>query len=76
VPFTPPGRPFAAIPEARVRRPLQCLHGLKFKQETIMKALNYLAALSLSLILSLVPFAVIAVNDAANSTHALGMEGR
>ena len=44
-----------------------------------MKALNYLAALSLSLILGLMPFAVIAVDEAAaapNSTHALGMEGR
>jgi hypothetical protein len=44
-----------------------------------MKALNYLAALSLSLILGLMPFAVIAVDDVAaatNSTHALGMEGR
>jgi hypothetical protein len=63
VPFTPPDRPFAAITEARAGRPLQCLHGLKIQQETIMKALNYFAALSLSLILSLMPFAVIAIND-------------
>jgi hypothetical protein len=52
-----------------------------------MKTLNKLAALSLSLILGLVPFAVIAVNDvvtkaevvnsdAANTGHALGLEGR
>jgi hypothetical protein len=53
-----------------------------------MKTLNSLAALSLSLILGLAPFALIAANDmavatpkfstvvAANSEHALGMEGR
>ncbi len=53
-----------------------------------MKALNGLAALSLSLILGLAPFAVIAVDDfvvaksglsttaAANPQHALGVEGR
>ena len=53
-----------------------------------MKALNNLAALSLSLILGLAPFAVIAVNDvvvskaeafnsdAGNAGHALGLEGR
>jgi hypothetical protein len=52
-----------------------------------MKALTNLAALSLSLILGLMPFAVIAVNDsvakaevvnmdAPHSGHALGMEGR
>jgi hypothetical protein len=53
-----------------------------------MKALNGFAALSLSLILGLVPFALIAVDDivvakaevsttaAAHSAHALGMEGR
>ena len=53
-----------------------------------MKALNYLAALSLSAILGLIPFAVIAVDDVAvakaqvtnvdgtNPVHALGMEGR
>jgi hypothetical protein len=53
-----------------------------------MKALNHLAALSLSLILGLMPFAVIAVDDAAATkaqmvnvdvtgpVHALGMEGR
>jgi hypothetical protein len=50
-----------------------------------MKTLNRFAALSLSLILGLAPFALIAVNDlavaspkistapAANSVHALGM---
>jgi hypothetical protein len=88
VPFTPPDRPFAAISEAQADRPLQCLHGLKFTLETIMKALNYFAALSLSLVLGLMPFAVIAVNDLAaakpvvsnlytpNPVHALGMEGR
>jgi hypothetical protein len=54
----------------------------------IMKALTNLAALSLSLILGLIPFAVIAVDDlvtakaevvnmdAVNSSHALGLEGR
>jgi hypothetical protein len=53
-----------------------------------MKTLTGLAALSLSLILGLVPFALIAADDfvvakaeisttvAANSEHALGMEGR
>lgn len=53
-----------------------------------MKALNSLAALSLSLILGLLPFAVIAVDDIAvakaevstpvapNPEHALGTEGR
>jgi hypothetical protein len=53
-----------------------------------MKALNYLAALSLSFILGVMPFAVITLDeaaaakaqvvsaDAANSVHALGMEGR
>jgi hypothetical protein len=54
-----------------------------------MKALTNLAALSLSLILGLMPFAVIAVNDlvatkahvvnmmdAVNSSPAPGMEGR
>jgi hypothetical protein len=53
-----------------------------------MKALHGLAALSLSFILGLVPFALIAVDDfvvaktevsttvAADSVHALGMEGR
>lgn len=53
-----------------------------------MKTLNSFAALSLSLILGLVPFALIAADDfavakaeistpvAANSGHALGMEGR
>jgi hypothetical protein len=54
----------------------------------LMKTLNNLAALSLSLILGLMPFAVIALNDSAvakaevinvdaiNPGHALGMEGR
>jgi hypothetical protein len=53
-----------------------------------MKTLNSFAALSLSLILGLAPFALIAVNDlavakaetsttvAADPVHALGMEGR
>jgi hypothetical protein len=53
-----------------------------------MKALNGLAALSLSLILGLVPFALIAVDDvvvakaavsttvASNPEHAPGVEGR
>jgi hypothetical protein len=53
-----------------------------------MKTLNGFAALSLSLILGLVPFALIAVDDfvvaktdvstpvAANAEHALGSEGR
>jgi hypothetical protein len=53
-----------------------------------MKALNYLAALSLSLILGVAPFAVIAVDDfvvakadvsttvASDANHALGTEGR
>jgi hypothetical protein len=53
-----------------------------------MKTLTGLAALSLSLILGLVPFALIAADDfvvakaeisttlAANSDHALGMERR
>ena len=53
-----------------------------------MKALNGFAALSLSLILGLVPFALIAVDDvvvakaevstsvASHSEHALGLEGR
>jgi hypothetical protein len=54
----------------------------------LMKTLNSLAALSLSLILGLAPFAVIAVDDfvvakaevtsssASNPEHALGVEGR
>jgi hypothetical protein len=53
-----------------------------------MKTLNGFAAVALSLILGLVPFAVIAVDDfvvakaevstsvASHSEHALGMEGR
>jgi hypothetical protein len=53
-----------------------------------MKTLNGFAALSLSLILGLSPFALIAVDDfvvakaevsttvTANAEHALGMEGR
>ena len=53
-----------------------------------MKTIHGFAALSLSLILGLVPFALIAVDDfvvakaevsttvAANAEHALGMEGR
>ncbi|HEX3914063.1 MAG TPA: hypothetical protein VHW71_11180 [Steroidobacteraceae bacterium] len=53
-----------------------------------MKTLNKLAALSLSLILGLAPFALIAANDlvvakagisataAVNPEHALGIEGR
>jgi hypothetical protein len=53
-----------------------------------MKTIHSLAALSLSLILGLVPFALIAVDDfvvaqaeastsvTANSVHALGIEGR
>jgi hypothetical protein len=53
-----------------------------------MKTLNNLAAMSLSLILGLMPFAVIALNDVAATRaevvnvaalpagHALGMEGR
>ena len=53
-----------------------------------MKTLNGFAALSLSLILGLAPFALIAANDlvvakaevsttvAAGPEHALGMEGR
>jgi uncharacterized protein YbjT (DUF2867 family) len=57
-------------------------------KEIPMKALNYLAALSLSLILGVMPFAVIAVDDlaaakaevvtadAVDAGHALGMEGR
>jgi hypothetical protein len=57
-------------------------------KEILMKALNNLAALSLSFVLGLAPFAVIAVNDFAvakaevvnmdvlNAGHALGSEGR
>ena len=53
-----------------------------------MKTFNGFAALSLSMVLGLVPFALIAVNDfvvakaevsssvSANAEHALGMEGR
>jgi hypothetical protein len=53
-----------------------------------MKTIHGFAALSLSLILGLVPFALIAVNDlvvakaevsttvTANPEHALGVEGR
>jgi hypothetical protein len=52
-----------------------------------MKTLNNLAAMSLSLVLGLMPFAVIALNDVAvraevvnvaalPAGHALGMEGR
>jgi hypothetical protein len=54
-----------------------------------VKTLNNFAALSLSLILGLAPFALIAADDlvvakaeisttvaAANPVHALGMEGR
>jgi hypothetical protein len=57
-------------------------------QEKHMKTIHGFAALSLSLILGLVPFALIAVDDfvvakaevsttvAASPEHALGMEGR
>ena len=53
-----------------------------------MKVLVNLAAVSLSIVLGLIPFALIAVNDVAaaradiiamepmNSGHALGAEGR
>jgi len=53
-----------------------------------MKALNYLAALCLSLVLGAAPFALIAVNDfvvakadvstavGSDADHALGTEGR
>ena len=53
-----------------------------------MKVLVNLAAVSLSIVLGLIPFAVIAVNDVAaakadiiamapvNPGHALGVEGR
>lgn len=53
-----------------------------------MKTLNDLAAVSLSLVLGLVPFALIAMDDfvvakaevstsvAAHTEHALGIEGR
>jgi hypothetical protein len=57
-------------------------------QDKYMKTLNGFAALSLSLILGLVPFALIVVDDlavvkaevsttvAAHAEHALGVEGR
>jgi hypothetical protein len=44
-----------------------------------MKALINLAAVSLSIVLGLIPFAVIAVDDvvvAKADMHALGAEGR
>jgi hypothetical protein len=57
-------------------------------KETLVKVLVNLAAVSLSIVLGLMPFAVIAVNDVAvakagivatdgfNSGHAFGVEGR
>ena len=61
-PFAPPDRRFAAIPARRcaVIYSVSAVYNLT---EMLMKTLTTLAALSLSLILGLMPFAVIAMND-------------
>jgi hypothetical protein len=86
-PSTPLNRQFGAI-SAPLRRSIYSVSALYTHLEIHMKTLNGIAALSLSLILGLVPFALIAVDDfvvakaevsttvAADSVHALGMEGR
>jgi hypothetical protein len=68
--------------------PIYSLSTVYNHQEKHMKTIHGFAALSLSLILGLVPFALIAVDDfvvakaevsttaAAGPEHALGMEGR
>ena len=61
-PFAPPQRRFAAIPARRcaVTYSTSAVYTLT---EILMKALTTLAALSFSLLLGLMPFAVIAMND-------------
>ena len=61
-PFAPPDRRFAAIPARRyaVIYSISTVYNLA---EMLMKTLTNLAALSLSFILGLMPFAVIAMND-------------
>jgi hypothetical protein len=61
-PFTPPDGRFAAIP-ARRRAVIYSVSTVYNSTEILMKTLTNLAALSLSFILGLMPFAVIAVND-------------
>jgi hypothetical protein len=60
-PFAPPERGFGA----KSSRPEVFTYSASLDQpkEILMKALNNLAALSLSFILALAPFALIAVND-------------
>ena len=86
-PSTPPNRQFGAI-SAPNKPPLYSVSTVYTHSEKHMKTIHSFAALSLSLVLGLAPFALIAVNDfvvakaevsttvAANSVHALGMEGR
>jgi hypothetical protein len=71
-----------------VRLPIYSVSTVYNHQEKHMKTIQGFAALSLSLILGLAPFALIAVNDfvvakaevsttvAAHAEHALGIEGR
>jgi hypothetical protein len=71
-----------------MRRAIYSISTVQTCLEMHMKSLNGFAALSLSLVLGLVPFALIAVDDfvvakaevstsvAAGPEHALGMEGR
>jgi hypothetical protein len=61
-PFTPPDRRFAAIP-ARRRAVIYSACTVCNSTEILMKTLTTLAALSLSFVLGLMPFAVIAMND-------------
>jgi hypothetical protein len=61
-PFAPPDRRFAAIP-ARRRAVIYSTSTVYNLTEMLMKTLTNLAALSLSFILGLMPFAVIAMND-------------
>jgi hypothetical protein len=60
-PFAPPDRRFAAISPRR--RAVIYSVSTVYKTEMLMKTLTNLATLSLSFILGLMPFAVIAMND-------------
>jgi hypothetical protein len=61
-PFAPLDRRFAAIP-ARRCAVIYSVCAVYNLTEILMKTLTTLAALSLSFILGLMPFAVIAMND-------------
>jgi hypothetical protein len=61
-PFAPRDRRFAAIPARRCAL-IYSVSTVYNLTEILMKTLTNLAALSLSFILGLMPFAVIAVND-------------